>query len=972
MSASPRRRPRRPAARKPAARSSARNDVLAQLASIADDKSRRSFLARHPRLLTAETVAQLSDAVPVKVRVDVDQAMALAEAAELIARKLRDPEALARGLRAKGNALHFVNDYTGAVAHHEEAARLFDGAGRHTEVGRTLSTSIQSLILLGEYPRAQAAAERAREIFAAAGDDLRLARLELNVGNVYHRQDRFDEALRAYEQAYEGLMKHRNAEGIAVALGNMAMCLISLNDFPRALETHQRARAYCDEQGMSRQVALADYNIAYLYYFRGQYGRAIEALKATREACQGLGDAYLASLCLLDLAEIYLELNLSAEAADMAAQAMAGFRKLRIGYEAAKALAFHAIALGQQGKVLRALELCAEARALFVAEENSVWPALLDLYQALILFGAGRLFEARRHAAAALQSFQAPALASKAILCRLLLARIALRMGQLEEAQSECEAAQRALSAFDLPALGFQLHYVRGQIEQAAGRPAAAYEAYRDAQRFLETLRSSLRGEELKIAFMKNKLEVYEGLVDLALTRGGPDGGDGAASAFVYVEQAKSRSLQELLLRAATPVVPNVAGKSELVRRVSDLREELNWYYHRIEAEQMAAEERAEERLEGLQSQVRAHENELLRVLREMPASESESMEVLAPVSLPLEEVRRALPADAMIVEYFRVGSRLLAFLVTRERLEVVPVALVPRVQHILRLLQFQLAWARPGAADAATREPSLAATQSHLADLYKELVAPLRSRLDARHLVFVPHNLLHYVPFHALYDGKRHLVDSYSVSYAPSATVFALCQSRASAAAATSLVLGVPDAQTPFIADEARAVAARLPGAELYVGDEATGAVLREKGPACRYVHVAAHGFFRPDNPMFSGIRLGGSYLTLYDLYNLKLPAELVTLSACVTGLNVIAAGDELLGLARGLFRAGAASLLLTLWEVPDQSTAEFMTTFYDRLKATPDISAALRSAIQDVRERHPHPLHWAPFVLMGKALAS
>src|SRR6185295_14725514 len=138
-----------------------------------------------------------------------------------------------------------------------------------------------------------------------------------------------------------------------------------------------------------------------------------------------------------------------------------------------------------------------------------------------------------------------------------------------------------------------------------------------------------------------------------------------------------------------------------------------------------------------------------------------------------------------------------------------------------------------------------------------------------------------------------------------------------------------------------------------LYLGREATEGVLRTKGEASRFVHIATHGFFRSDNPMFSGIRLGGSYLTLYDLYNLKLPAELVTLSACVTGLNVIAAGDELLGLARGLFRAGAASLLLTLWEVPDQSTAEFMTTFYDRLRSTGP-SEALRAAVQEIRERH------------------
>ncbi len=941
--------------------------LFRQLAALSDHDSRRRFVARHPRLVRAETVARLSEAVPQKVRIDVREAMALAEAAEIIARKLGRPESLAQSLRAKGNALYAANQHAAAVDRHEEAARLFEKVGKPHEVARTLSTSIQPLILLGDYQRAQAAAGRAREIFTREGDSLRLARLELNVGNIYHRQDRFAEALRAYEQAYEQLLPHGNDEGIAVALGNMAMCLISLNDFPRALETHLRSRAFCEQHGMPRLVALADYNIAYLYYFRGQYGKAIEDLKATRVQCEKAGDAYLAALCRMDLAEIYLELNLSEDAAQTAEEALSEFRRLHIGYEAAKSLAYLAIANGQQGKVLRALELCAEARARFVQEENSVWPALLDLYQALILFGAGRLFEARRHCSAALEFFRSSALASKAILCRLLLARLALRMGDLEAARRECETAAEGLLPLDLPAIGFQLHYVKGQIEQAAGRPGRAYEAFRRAQRFLETLRSSLRGEELKIAFMKNKLEVYEGLVDLSLAGGGESG---AVEAFSYVEHAKSRSLQELLLRAATPVLPHAAGKSELVRRVSDLREELNWYYHRIEAEQMAPEERTAERLETLQSEVRAHEGELLRVLRELPASESESLEMLAPVSLPLEDIRRSLPAEAMLVEYFRVGSRLLAFLATRERLEVVPVALVPRVQHVLRLLQFQLAWARPSAAEisAASRQSSLAATQAHLSELYHELIAPLRARLDAAHLIFVPHDLLHYVPFHALHDGESYLIDSYSVSYAPSATVYALCDRRPVSGDDSSLVIGVPEAQTPFILDEVKSVAARLPRAELYVGSAATQDVLREKGEGPRFVHIAAHGFFRPDNPMFSGIRLSGSYLTLYDLYNLKLPAELVTLSACVSGLNVVAAGDELLGLARGLFRAGAASVLLTLWEVPDQSTAEFMTAFYDRAVTATNRAAALREAVMVVRERHPHPIHWAPFLLMGK----
>jgi CHAT domain-containing protein len=167
---------------------------------------------------------------------------------------------------------------------------------------------------------------------------------------------------------------------------------------------------------------------------------------------------------------------------------------------------------------------------------------------------------------------------------------------------------------------------------------------------------------------------------------------------------------------------------------------------------------------------------------------------------------------------------------------------------------------------------------------------------------------------------------------------------------------------------DEAKAVAAAIPASELFLGGTATAAVLEEKGRQSRFVHIATHGYFRQDDPMFSGIRLGDGILSLYDLYQLKLPAELITLSGCATGLSVVADGDELLGLVRGLIYAGAQSTLLTLWDVQDYSTAQFMTAFYGHLATCADKASALRQAALDLRKAYPHPYYWAPFVLQGK----
>jgi CHAT domain-containing protein len=121
----------------------------------------------------------------------------------------------------------------------------------------------------------------------------------------------------------------------------------------------------------------------------------------------------------------------------------------------------------------------------------------------------------------------------------------------------------------------------------------------------------------------------------------------------------------------------------------------------------------------------------------------------------------------------------------------------------------------------------------------------------------------------------------------------------------------------------------------------------------------------------MFSSIRLADSYLSLYDLYRTNLPAELLTLSGCVTGLNLVDEGDELIGLTRGLLYAGAQSLLLSLWDVDDRSTSRFMREFYGDLAKGSRKADALRTAMLRLREQYSHPYYWAPFKLIGRTFA-
>src|SRR5712671_99973 len=948
-------------------RKNSNDTLIAELGQLSSETARRKFLAQHKKLIRNEIVEQLAQLVVQKVRVSTQEALHLAEAAVLIAKRLPRKEILPLSLRAMANALYSSGDYRAAIAHHQQAFQLCESFGNWNEAARTLSSSIQPMILVGEYDQAFQAAERAREIFTRLNDPRRLARLEINVGNIYHRQDRFEESIAHYERAYAGLMPYKDAEAIAVVLSNMAVCLISLNDFPRALAAYQGARSFCQQNNMPLLVAQADYNIAYLYYLRGEYSRAIEALYAARRACEVIGDAYHFALCYLDLSDIYLELNLSEEAREMAHEGFLRFQKLGMGYEAAKTLANEATAYGQQGKTVQALERFAKAREIFEREKNLVWPWLIDLYQGLLLFHEGRHFEARRLCIAAARFFDRSALPGKAVLAHLLLARIALQVGDSAEAQRETKESLARLKGLQTPVLAYQAHLLEGQIAQARNDPPAARRAYLEAREALEALRSRLQGEELKISFIKNRMQVYEALVDLYVSEAGTDAS--AEKALACIEAAKSRSMIEMIFQSGQSLPLGEAGQSDLVRKIRDLREELNWYYHRIELEQLRPEEKVHQRLHNLQEKAHSHEKELLKTLRELPSQERENATLEAPADFSLKKLQGSLPDDATLVEYFSAGDRIIAAVITRKEVKILPLTVLSRVAHFLQLLRFQLSKFRMGSEYVRRfEEPLLRATHSHLETLYSELIAPLRPFFRGKHLIFVPHGPLHFLPFHALRNGDEYLCDSFTVSYAPSATVFSWCQEKSVSASENSLVFGIPDERAPQILQEAQSVAALLPHSSLHVGEQATSSVLREQGPRSGLLHLATHGVYRQDNPMFSGIRLGDGYLNLYDLYQMRLDAKLVTLSGCATGMNFVAAGDELLGLQRGLFCAGATTLLLSLWDVHDQSTAQLMQHFYQEYIRTGNMGGALQHAMQELRRQNPHPYFWAPFVLVGK----
>ncbi len=229
-----------------------------------------------------------------------------------------------------------------------------------------------------------------------------------------------------------------------------------------------------------------------------------------------------------------------------------------------------------------------------------------------------------------------------------------------------------------------------------------------------------------------------------------------------------------------------------------------------------------------------------------------------------------------------------------------------------------------------------LGATQAHLEELYALLIAPIRDQLTAEHLIIVPHAFLHYLPFHALSDGKRYLIDDFSVSYAPSSSIFAVCQEKAVGRGWT--IRWCWRCRTPGLHLSKKKPILWLPPwatQDLFLGRKPPRNNCGCMGLRAGSSILPRMAIFVRTIPCSPPSRLGNSLLSLFDLYQLQFDAELVTLSGCGTGMNVVIGGDELIGLVRGLLYAGAQTLMVSLWEVHDQSTAEFMRDFYEGYKS-------------------------------------
>jgi CHAT domain-containing protein len=511
--------------------------------------------------------------------------------------------------------------------------------------------------------------------------------------------------------------------------------------------------------------------------------------------------------------------------------------------------------------------------------------------------------------------------------------------------------------------VSYQCYNTLGRLKELSGALEEAEQLYTKAIDQMESLRGNIRLDEMRMSFGRDKYQVYENMVNLKIARGDE------RAAFQFVERSKSRTLIDLLEKNLEAVWDAGADESPRLQRIRKIREELNIFYSRLN--EVGATGRAAAADTITKDEISRREQELVELLREV-GSEKSGWATLQSMKIPaVEEVNAMLGPDEVLVEYYTIGGRFQAFIIGHDSFDVIrDITTMSAVRASLKGLNFQLSKFHLQPAYVQTHaERLLEATQYHLQQLHLQLVEPIQHKLTGRSIVFIPHNILHYLPFQALFDGKQYLIDRFDVVRAASTSVLKICREKKIQRTEQDLVLAVADEITPYINEEVEALRQLLPKGLFFVGSEARQDKLRRYGQTAGKLHIAAHGIFRADNPMFSSIKLGDSWLNLFDIFNLQLGAELTVLSACETGMSAVWEGDELLGLARGFLYAGTPSLVVSLWTVNDRSTAQLMRHFYEGLQNGLNKARALQEAVLKVKSGFPHPYYWAPFILMGKA---
>ena len=912
-----------------------------------------------------------------------------------------------------------------AIVKYEEALSLWRSVGDQSGEAETLTGAAQVLNYLGERQRAIEYFQRAIALWKAVGDgkgqaialsgigmvyyalgahrqaldylnqSLLLRRslkdpgaeaTALNsIGVIYHALGEPQKALDCYQQSLPLLRAAGNRGGEASALNSMGAAFRVMGEPQQALTYFKQALSLQRAVGAPREMALMLTNIGALYYRLGDAQQALDyydqALPLRREAGDRAGQA----ITLTSIGAAHLSLGDPRRAMEYLKQALSLSEGGQSRSEEAQALTFLSAASSALGSKQQALEYLNRALTLWraIGERQGESGALIRM---------GRIYREQG----------APQLASKCLEEALRLAR------DIGETGSE------AVALADIARVESDL----GDLDQALNRVETALN-------LVETLRARIRADDLRVSFLASRHRDYEFYTDLLMRmhERRPSAGYDAL-AFEASERARGRNLLEVLSATRADIRQGVDPL--LLERQRSLQRQIN-AKERLRMQLVGGNQI--EKSAVIEKELRALLAEHQEVQGQMLIQSPHYAALTDPVPLKLNEIqRRSLDRDTLLLEYALGEERSFLWAVTPTSLCVYTLPRRAEIEAVaLRaygLLTKSNRRQYTGSSELAAAELSLMILGPVVAELGRKRLAIVSDGV----LQYVPFGALPNPGDGGGAKSKRSpLIVDHEIIYLPSASVLATMRHEMSErrrAARTVAVFSDP----VFNSDDPRVKRARI-GGEKANGDESktksdflrsareTGLTSFERLVHTRkeaeaiialappeqgfkaldfaasratvmsagldqycIVHFATHGLLNSRSPELSGIvlslvdesgRAQEGFLRAYEIYNLKLNADLVVLSACSTALGKEIKGEGLAGLTRGFMYAGTPRVIASLWNVRDEATAELMKRFYRNMligKSSP--AAALREAqISMWREpRWAAPYYWAGFVLQGE----
>ena len=952
------------------------NDLVEQLLAISDADSRQHLLHQNVSSLNDQVALLLKERADQYLRSDLARSQEMVDLLKETSSLTGSATMRALGYLAEANLRGIgMGDYQQALSLYDQAAEIYRLEGLPMEQAKSQVGKVGVLAFLGRYDEAIELGGWASKVLEDYQAWRPLATLIMNLAIMHARRGEDTQALLLFGRAGEIYwdLGGENEPGWLWVQLNRAYVLRNLGRFEESIQASQTAREGLIRIGQEISAVRAQQMLALTYFVQGKYNLALENLDQAREAYLKDGRQRDAVLVELFTSDCLLKLRRFNDVLEKCNQVRRLFTALGTRQVVAQAIVNEAVAYTHMDQHSQALESLAEARQIFAELGNQAWQTMCDLEIAAVMEMQGSHARSLEAARACMDVFRDNQLVVEQAKSMLVASQAAYALEDFPQAQHYVQSALAIAEAHQLPGLKYQCFVLLGKLKLADGDRMGALDEYRRAVQEVELLRGGLM-VEFRVGFLEDKAKIYEDLVDLLLQLDQP------MEALEYVERAKSRALLDLLTyRLDLSIQARGEADLPLVNELLHLRQERDRLYRRWESQRETDEEvdstpgggkgQAQRDLLEIEHQITGLWHRLL--IRNADYAREASLWLVH-----TEDTRPYLPADTILLEYYIINKQPVAFLLSKEEVRAIRLeADVSEIQVRMNLLRLNLETVLNS--QAAQIQALTANARSSLKRIYDLIIAPLEAAISPyKRLIIVPHGSLHYLPFHALYDGKSYLLEKFEVSYLP-ASSFLRHRQEVTGEKNGLLAIGCSDnGRLAYAPLEANLVADLLSGRVL-AESQASLAAVQAQAPACRLLHFAVHGDFRADNPLFSGLKLADGWLTTLDIFNLQLRASLVTLSACQTGRSVIAGGDELLGLMRAFLGTGSSSLVLSLWKIEDRFTGRLMESFYTLLASGWDKGAALREAqLQFIHASdtvhhksgvESHPYFWGAFFLVG-----